>query len=196
MGLANAVKNNEDVQIVHTHKPVFRKDLKYLIVARNPLSRAISAFRWRYKLVVEDGAQRDRFAGEYEVLLKYGSLNALAESLYDVSGKPNIQAHIDIRKVHHLREDIAFYISELLDKCNPEQIIAVLMQESLNEDLFRVFGYRNELETHKNPQKKGGDGLSVQAELNLKHFLYEDYNALTKLYCLGKINRETFLLAM
>lgn len=44
--------------IVHVQRPVFRDDLKYIIVARNPLRRVISAFNWRYKRVVIDGKHK------------------------------------------------------------------------------------------------------------------------------------------
>lgn len=53
-------------------------EASYLVVVRNPISRTLSAFNWRYKLVVEQDAQRHRFPGEYEALSRHGSLNSLA----------------------------------------------------------------------------------------------------------------------
>jgi hypothetical protein len=194
-GIQNAEKNLVNYS-VHIKKPVYRKDLKYVVMARGPISRLTSAFRWRYKLVVSDGVQKDRFEGEYEVLTKYKNLNNIAEALYDESGIANITAQQEMRKIHHIREDISFYLSDLLRKCHPDQILAVLMQENLDEDIFRVFGYRNELYEHCNPSAEDDQGLTESGLRNLKRFFVEDYEALTKLYCWGKIDREVIVKAL
>ena len=70
------------VHKVHIQKPPIIKNASYAIVVRNPIDRAISAFNWRYKLVVIDETQKHRFDGEYDILKKYGTLNALSEELY------------------------------------------------------------------------------------------------------------------
>ena len=194
-GIKNAEKNLVDHE-VHIKKPPYRKDLKYIVVARGPMSRLNSAFRWRYKLVVTDGVQKNRFEGEYEVLMKYKNLNNIAEALYDESGMANSTAQREIRIIHHIREDISFYLSDLLSRCCPDQILAVLMQESLDEDIFRVFGYRNELNTHHNPPSEDDQGLSETGLRNLMRFFIADYEALTKLYCWGKIDREVIIKAL
>lgn len=188
-GIVNANMNLVDAE-VHIDKPVYRKDLKYIVVARGPIARLDSAFRWRYKIVVKDANQRGRFKGEYEVLLKYKSLNVLAEALYDEFGQPNHSAQADIRKIHHIREDISFYLSGLLRRCQPNQIVAVLMQENLDEDISRVFGYRNELNVHRNPASEEGLNLSDRAIKNLRRFFLKDFEALNTLYCWGLIDRE------
>ena len=91
--LSEAIQRSEVVsgqftQIAHVHieKPPILRNARYLIVIRNPIRRAISAFNWRYRLVVQDKAQTDRFEGEYDILLQYKSLNVLAEALYDTKG--------------------------------------------------------------------------------------------------------------
>ncbi len=189
-------KQNSDMYIFHIKKPIYRKDLKYIIVARAPITRLISAFNWRYKLVVSDGTQRDKYRGEYEVLVKYGCLNKLAEALYFKDNTPNVHAHREIRRIHHIAEDISFYLSDLLRKCRPEQIKAVLMQESLNEDIYRVFGYKNELREHSTPLDIKNNHLSKIGLMNLKRFFIKDYEALTKLYCWGKIKQDVFIKAI
>lgn len=50
---------------VHIVTPAYRPEASYVVVLRNPVSRALSAFNWRYRLVVEEGGQKTRFAGEY-----------------------------------------------------------------------------------------------------------------------------------
>ena len=194
-GIKNAILNS-NIYVVHIKKPIYREDLKYIVVARGPVSRLLSAFRWRYKLVVSDGSQRDRFAGEYDVLMKYGHLNNLAEALYHKDGAPNMTAQQEIRRIHHIREDISYYLHELLCRCQPNQIIAVLMQENLNDDILRVFGYKNQLQKHRNPVTEKDKELSEIGLANLMKFFSQDYEALTKLYCWGKIERKIFLEAM
>lgn len=194
-GLKNAVRNSE-VHTVHIKKPIYRNDLKYIIVARGPLSRLHSAFRWRYRLVVTDGTQRDRFKGEYSVLVKYGSLNRLAEALYHKDGRANINAQQEIRRIHHIREDISYYLDDLLSKCHPNQIEGVLLQENLDEDILRVFGYENELRKKMNPVSAEDDALSEIGLRNLMTFFMKDYEALVTLYCWGKIEREVLIRAI
>lgn len=194
-GLKNAVRNS-DVHVVHIKKPIYRSDLKYIIIARSPLSRLHSAFRWRYKLVVTDGTQRDRFKGEYDVLVKYGSLNCLAEALYNEDGTANTTAHQEMRMIHHIKEDISFYLDDLLKKCHPSQIMSVLMQENLDEDILRVFGYRNKLRKHMNPSLVENTTFSAIGLKNLMVYLSKDYEVLMKLYCWGKIEREVLMKAI
>lgn len=194
-GIESAVRN-KGVHVVHISKPVYREDLRYIVVARGPIARLRSAFRWRYELVVTGGRQRDRVAGEYDVLVKYGSLNALAEALYDERGNPDLDAQAEMRRIHHVREDLAFYLRDLLDRCRPDQIVAVLMQENLDDDIFRVFGYRNELRRHSNPPAEQGDGLSEAGLANLRRCFADDFAVLTTLYCWGKIERDVFVKAL
>lgn len=191
-GLANATKN-VNPYAVHVRKPAYRQDLKYIIIARGPISRLVSAFRWRYRLVVTANSRANTFPGEYEILEKYGTLNRIAEALYDADGKPDLQVQDEIRSIHHIHEDIAFYLYPLLDRCRPEQIVAVLMQETLDADIERVFGYRNDVQVHINPGAKQDGELTPLAMRNLKRFFNKDFEALTQLYCWEKIDRPVFL---
>ena len=59
--LVNALKKSSFVQNkfssvhrIHFRRPPILKNVSYAIVIRNPIKRAISAFNWRYKLVVTD----------------------------------------------------------------------------------------------------------------------------------------------
>ena len=193
-GIKNAVRNHVDHE-VHIRQPVYRHDLNYVVVARAPIPRLESAFRWRHKILLDDGNQRDRFQGEYDVLKRYSSLNAIAEKLYDDKGVADPEAHGDIKKIHHIRENMSFYLRDLLSLCSPEQIVAVLMQESLDRDIERVFGYENLLRKHRNDENSSGSHLSEHAISNLRRCFYSDFEALIKLYSWGKIDREVFLMA-
>ncbi|MCY4227877.1 MAG: hypothetical protein OXF20_09355 [Gammaproteobacteria bacterium] len=129
--------------------------MRYIILARNPLERVISAFNWRYKLVVVTGEQRYSDPGEFEALTQYGSINVLSEALYDNDGIEKPDAIRAIRTIGHIRMDISFYLTALLDRCRPDQIQAVLMQETLNQDIAKVFGIHNEYQIHENSGMRG-----------------------------------------
>ena len=64
------IVNRNYKQIIHSHVDGVTIDTNcdYLICLRNPISRAISAFEWRQKLVVSDPFpnQSRRFRGEYD----------------------------------------------------------------------------------------------------------------------------------
>ena len=81
-----------------------KENCDYLICLRNPISRAISAFEWRKKLVVSDPPpnQATRFRGEYEVLRAYDSFSDLASKLYQEDTSLNEFVARDFQLIHHL----------------------------------------------------------------------------------------------
>ena len=182
----------DELRIFHVQQPVFQKNMNYIILARNPLKRTISAFNWRYKLVVVTEEQRHRDLGEYEVLTQYGSINVLGEALYDDDGTPRTEAIKAMRTIGHIRMDISFYLTKLLDRCRPDQIEAVLMQETLNKDIAKVFGINNVYQTHENSDMRSPP-MSSRARKNLMRFLHRDYEALARLYAWGKIDTDTYI---
>lgn len=183
------------MHVVHIMRPPVRPSLEYYIVARGPVSRALSAFNWRYKLVVADGSQKDRVPGEYELLTRYGTLNALALDLYAEDGTPNAEALETLSRMHHIRENIAFYLGHLLDTVDPAQIKAVLMQESLDADIERVLGVKSEgrLKNHAVEMDNKQLVLEPRAVANLRRFLAPDYACLTRLFCWGKLDKDVFV---
>ena len=178
-------------RIFHVKQPVFRKNMRYIILARNPVKRTISAFNWRYKLVVATEEKRHRNPEEFEVLTQYGSINVLSEALYDDDGIARPEAIKAMRTIPHIRMDINFYLTKLLDRCRPEQIEAVLMQETLNKDIARVFGINNIYHMHENDDMRGPP-MSSRGRNNLMRFLHRDYEALARLYAWGKIDTDTY----
>ncbi len=183
------------LHVVHIKRPPIRPSLTYYIVARGPVSRALSAFNWRYKLVVEDGTQADRIPGERAFLERYGTLQALAHDLYAPDGTPNPAAIDGFARMHHIRENIAFYLDPLLDRIDPGQIAGVLMQENLNDDIARVFGVEAGARRDKShgaavdPARKALDARALD---NLRRFLADDHACLLRLFCWGKISREVY----
>ncbi|MGM0856561.1 MAG: hypothetical protein ACQEW0_05690 [Pseudomonadota bacterium] len=176
---------------VHIMKPPIFYDKKYVIICRGPISRAISAFNWRYKLVVIDEAQKNRYKGEWEVLKQYESLNNLAELLY-VDGVLQSDVASDLRKVHHLYEDISFYLTDLLNVLSPCQIDFVVCQENLDNDIERFFGVKVAFK-EKGDYEKTSTFLSEEATMNLRLFFRKDYECLMKLFTYGKISKEIFV---
>lgn len=177
------IKNKfSSVHKIHIRKPPILKNASYAIVVRNPIKRAISAFNWRYKLVVTDKIQKNRFNGEFEILKKYGTLNSLCEQLY-LDEKLNSDVSDEFQTIHHLKENISFYLKPLLDKVSPSQLFAVFATETLNEDIARILNVKNELYIHQNSKKSSANKkfLSEKAYRNLKTYLADDYLYLSKL---------------
>ena len=167
---------------VHINKPPLLKNSRYLIVIRNPIRRALSAFNWRHKLVVETEAQRDRFEGEWEVLKKYGTLNNLAEALY-VDQVLDLNVSNEFQIIHHLKENIAFYLKDTLDYIKAEQVFCVLSTETLNDDIYNNLAVIEVARVHENAKNTDESKifLSDKACENLRRYLYEDYQCIKNL---------------
>lgn len=187
------------IKFIHIKKPVYSSESDYLFVVRNPIERAVSAFNWRYKLVVQDQMprQKDRFEGEAEVLVKYGSLNLLAEALYFQDGSECKEAHLEFEKIHHLHERTSFYLEDIVDRLRPSQIYGVIKQYSLSDDCGRLLGSEVVEHLHDNSSKASKDSsrhvLSELARANLRRFLANDYACLMHLQCLGGLTVDELL---
>lgn len=178
-------KSFKSVKKIHVEKPPILKRAKYAVVLRNPVVRAVSAFNWRYKLVVELG-RKPKFPGEYDVLSKYKTINSLAEQLYDCDDL-NDQVATDFMKIHHLNENISFYLTDLLKQITPEQICFVLSTESLDEDVTRFTGLQKVERIHENANKTDTrkKALSDRGMANLKRYLVDDYKAIEDLLAIN-----------
>jgi hypothetical protein len=177
-------KNKIESKEIHIVEPQFNNKHKYLIVIRNPIDRFISAFNWRYKLVVIDKKQEKRFLDEKNTLTKYNCVNTLAENILD----------FDVKKtyIHHIYENIDFYLSNFLKKCKKENIIGVVTQENLEYDINQIFKisvnnihiFKNNTKTDKYLSNKGYDLL--------KKYLYKDYECIDKLFSLGCLTQKQY----
>ncbi len=179
----------ERIEITHINKVKYSEKESYLIIIRNPIDRAISAFNWRYYLVVETEKQRERFKGEWQILKKYSTLNSISENLYDPDCESlNEKVSREFKVIHHLRENISFYLSTMLRHVNPGQIYGIIKQHSLASDCKLLLGPSVDVQHDKNhgvtvdPLKKE---LSKLARLNLRRFLHKDFACILKLYNLG-----------
>ena len=187
-------ENFERINYTHVHKPKLEPNEQYLICIRNPVSRALSAFNWRYHLVVDTEEQKDRFQGEKEILEKYGTLERLAESLY-VDGALVQEVALELRKIHHLREDINFYLEDLFKTSNANSFFAILEQKNLNSDIERYLGVKPPVpqRSHRSNTPEDKLNLSFQAIENLEKFFHKDYICITKLYEQGAIDLDKMI---
>ncbi|MDN3517869.1 hypothetical protein QWY84_09620 [Aquisalimonas lutea] len=188
----------KSMKVVHIKKPPIHKGASYLLTIRNPISRALSAFNWRYKLVVEDETQKDRFQGEWAILTKYGTLDTLALSLYAKDGSANAEAQQDFLSIHHLGENIHFYLGELLQSVEPDQIRGVFSQEFLDSDIYDIFGLPSteRRKSNKKITEPSRLELSPQAVENMKRFLRNDYECIERLHEMEKISDYKYSVIM
>ena len=181
----------EKVTVTHVARPVYKPRNRYLFVVRNPIDRAISAFNWRHRLVHEEARPDHRFPGEAAVLTRYGSLDALALALYEGDRLVEEVAQ-DFRRIHHLREDMAFYLEPAMGILAPEQVFAVLCQETLDRDIETHLGIETPGRVHDNraATPKAKTSLSDPARANLARFLEQDFAALEWLMTLYPLSED------
>ena len=137
--------------------------------------------------MTEKRVQLDRFRGERGFFERYPTISDLVRDI-DGGGELFCGERQSGRYVHHLKEDIHFYLGEFLKHCIPGNIIGVICTESLSQDMKALFGIDVTSREMKNPAK---DQLVAGAELSaLKHFLKADYDCVQRLFDLGLIDER------
>lgn len=186
-------------QLTHMTRVRFDPAKRYVIVIRNPIQRFVSAFHWRYKLVVVDKTQNGRFRGEAETLEHYGSANKLAETIETFD--------IDKTYIHHIKEDISYHLRDFLADASSsnsssssdatgggyskkECIRGVITTEQLNEDVKALFGVDNTIHEKRNTLEK--PALSSLGRANLRKYLEKDYECIDTLYKMGCLTKEQY----
>ena len=170
----------------------------YLICLRNPISRAISAFEWRKKLVLIEAnpSQVNRFSGEMEILRRYSSLSELSKRLYNSEGFLVQNVARDFRLIHHLRESISFYLSPLLAILSRKNVLGVICQETFASDCECVLGVGPESLFERGNPSKTEEYLDFvgnsQSYENLRKFLVDDYVCLARLWASGILSDEKY----
>jgi hypothetical protein len=178
--------------ITHIHQPPIEKNGLYFIATRSPISRALSAFNWRHHLIIGKSKQVRRFPGERDILRHYGTLNTLAERLYEPDGRSNAMEQGHFRSIHHLGESISFYLKELLGAISPDQIEGVVAQESLSDDAQRllgiIVGQDHKIRGSSTPPEMLE--LSERARRNLNRFLADDFQCMRVLQDWGHLSQK------
>jgi len=177
--------NNNNIKFnrVHVTCPQYQSDKKYLIAIRNPVERFVSAFCWRKFLVSRNHEpwQKDRFHGEYNFFQKFTTIESLMQSDITILEK---------QYVHHIKEDIHFYLGDFVNQCDPTNVMGVVCTENLNKDLENIFNIKNEL--HINNNSKSKKKLKEEYREPLKKYLHKDYLVIEKLNNLKLLTREQY----
>jgi hypothetical protein len=187
------------VIVTHVVRPIYSSRDDHVLLLRGPISRSLSAFNWRYYLVVEQGKQSNRFRGEKNILLKYQNLNNLAESLYFKDGRPNRKACSEYNSIHHLRESISYYLNSHFFDLDPFQLLGVICQNDLKACCEDVLGVSEIPQINSHGSKLSvsiENSLSKIAQANLRRFLKSDYAAIAKLYAMGYLSSKNFEILM
>ena len=187
------------VIVTHVVRPIYSSRDDHVLLLRGPISRSLSAFNWRYYLVVEQGKQSNRFRGEKNILLKYQNLNALAESLYLEDGRPNKKTCSEYNSIHHLRESISYYLTSQFFDLDPLQVLGVICQNDLKTCCADVLGISDIPQINSHGVKFSvsiENSLSKVAQANLRRFLKSDYAAIAKLYAMGYLSPDNFQILM
>lgn len=184
----------KDNIIIHKHiKTVnFNPKRKYIILIRNPISRFISAFNWRFHNVCVTKTQESRFQGEKDLLNKYKTVNNLAENIYRLNGSLKIDLSSKHNYIHHIYEDINFYIGNFLNNCTIDNIYGVITTEKIEDDLKRLFNIKKEEIPHNLKNNYYDTKLSVLGYNNLKKYLDKDYKCIEKMYKMNIITEEQY----
>lgn len=182
------------VKRIHIRKPAYDPLGQYFIVVRNPVQRAISAFNWRYKLVVEDNSDPRTFQHEARILKHFGTLDNLAAQLVSPDGKIDTEIKSCFRRIHHLRESISFYLKDFLPKAHPDQIIGVFCQENLNADIKCLLDVDLDVRVkeHASRVTQSRRILTPRSTENLRRVLSKDYDCLEILHRWGKIDDAAY----
>ena len=95
---------------------------------------------------------------------------------------------MDLRSITHIKEDFAFYLTELLEMIRSDQVIAVIAQETLAQDIVEHLSVYSiaKLNEGRPSEDSGALALSPTARSNLKIFLEAEYKTLKRLSMIAK----------
>lgn len=171
-------KYNINFTNIHTSIPKYNPKYKYIILLRNPIQRFISAFYWRKYLVFDSKKQKNRFHKEFKIFQKYNNINSF------------IQNYNSKLYIHHIKENISFYLSIFLQFCNKDNILGCITTEFINEDFYNIFNKR--INYHFKNNKIEKDKLTKENYIKLKKILEEDYKCINKLYEMGSLSEKQY----
>lgn len=179
------------IERTHAASPApYRPGQDYLINIRNPLKRTISAWHWRKKILAESPEQRAYRWKELKVYEKYSEIDHLAEALYD-GDELNEAVYKDYMTIGHLYNGIEFHMRNIIDKLRKEQVFAVMLQETLNDDIAKYLNFENTLQQHKNNSSKKPP-ISELSKENLLKVIKPEYEMVERMNDLGILTPEKY----
>jgi hypothetical protein len=180
---------NLDFEHFHMRRPVARPDRRYVILARDPVARFVSAFNWRTHLYrtgrlpptnASQRISRMRHRAEEEFLFSFENANALAEQLVPAGVFDVCPTSVLMGLIGQVPQGFQWYLGRLLDHIEPWQIAGVVCTERLAEDFARLFGFRPTRELNR-PAGNFSTHLSEQGRANLAREFLDEYATLKKL---------------
>ena len=183
--------NKIKYELVHVAKVKYDPNKKYLIIIRNPIQRFISAFNWRYYLVCDSKIQENKYMNEKNILNKYNNIDKLCHELR-VNKNIFNGSRNSYNYIHHLKEDINFYLEYFIDICPKDNLLGVICTETLKVDLKNIFNI--DLNVHDKNNDKYKKNINNMNYKILKDYLHKDYLIIDKMYNKGWINDKQYLL--
>lgn len=179
-----------EVHVRKANKVHFNSNKTYVISIRNPIKRFVSAFNWRYHLLVVEKSKPGK-EGEVEFLMKHRNVNNLAESLFDENGTQLIDFSREGMKIGHITESISQYLQNLKTQ-NANLIAGVIDTETLSEDMMRIFGIQVSKATNKNSHRNYSKDLSKKGLQNLIKFLAPEFEIIEKMNRMGLLTDKQY----
>jgi len=173
---------------IHLSKPTYSAERLYIIMARDPLSRFISAYNWRKRLynqnaikIPDEPAAKLRHETERSIFSIFPTVNVFAESLYNRPGMDISPSLTLMHMIGHATQGFGWYLSDLLEIIRPNQLLGVICQENFNIDMENLFGIKPWRQINANKLNDLEIRLSDLAKANLKKVLNDEYRTLEKL---------------
>jgi len=185
---------NFDFKHFHLQRPVAQPERCYVILARDPVARFVSAFNWRIHLYRSGGLppanamdrlSQMRHRVEEDFLFSFENANALAEQLVSAGRFEVSPAAVLMGLIGHVPQGFQWYLGELLDRIEPRQIAGVICTERLADDFEHLFGFRPAMELNRT----GGNScssLSEKGRANLSREFHLEYAVLQKLSAMAE----------
>jgi len=178
---------------VHLRRPRAESGRRYVVMARDPVARFVSAFNWRRGLMDEhrlsaarsaDPIARLRRRAEGEFLALFENVNDLAERLV-LNGSHEVSPLATMMQlIGHVPQGFAWYLGGLLEQIQPEQLAGVTTTERLADDVAALFGFQLTLERNRRPESSDTN-LSEVGRANLAREFAAEYQALDRLAALA-----------
>lgn len=173
----------------HLQRPVVHPENRYLILARDPVARFVSAFHWRKHLYLKDAppsanskgpVSELRHRAEREFLSQFETANALAEQLGTDGPTEVSPASSLLALIGHVPQGFDWYLGHLIDQIEPWQVAGVICTENLSGDFEHLFGFLPEKEINR-LNSSTSTQISAKGRANLAGEFHREYAVLNKL---------------